>query len=251
MVDELSVPETAIEHLGEEVRSFDPPADFAKRAVVGSMERYRELYERSVKDPEGFWGEMATEHLEWMEPFTSVLSGTFEDLDIKWFDGGKLNVSANCLDRHLTTWRRNKAALIWETDDGKTRTFTYQQLHYEVSRFANVLKKKGVEKGDRVSVYLPMVPELVIAMLACTRIGAIHSVVFGGFSAAALRDRIQDCGAKMLITADEGLRGGRVIQNALGIHDPHVHAEFVLVCFHHLGHGMAHPRSTIQRQRLP
>jgi acetyl-CoA synthetase len=211
MVDELSVPESAIEHLGEEARIFPPPGEFAEHAVVPSMERYRELYERSVKDPDGFWGDMAREHLEWMEPFTSVHSGGFEDLDYKWFEGGKLNVSANCLDRHLGTWRRNKAALIWETDDGKTRTFTYQQLHYEVSRFANVLKKKGVEKGDRIALYLPMVPELVIAMLACTRVGAIHSVVFGGFSATALRERIQDCGAKLLITADEGVRGGRKV----------------------------------------
>ena len=211
MVDELSVPESAIEHLGDEARVIPPPPEFAEHAVVPSMERYRELYDRSVKDPEGFWGDMAREHLEWIEPFTSVRSGGFENLDYKWFEGGKLNVSANCLDRHLSTWRRNKAALIWETDDGKTRTFTYQQLHYEVSRFANVLKKKGVEKGDRIALYLPMVPELVIAMLACTRVGAIHSVVFGGFSSTALRERIQDCGAKLLITADEGVRGGRKV----------------------------------------
>jgi acetyl-CoA synthetase len=211
MADDLSVPESAIEHLGEEVRVIDPPPAFAERAVVSGMEAYRELYARSINDPDGFWGDMAREHLDWMEPFTSVSSGGFEDLDYKWFEGGKLNVSANCLDRHLGTWRRNKAALILETDDGKTRTYTYQQLHYEVSRFANVLKKKGVEKGDRVAIYLPMVPELVIAMLACTRIGAIHSVVFGGFSSTALRERIQDCSAKMLITADEGVRGGRKV----------------------------------------
>jgi acetyl-CoA synthetase len=211
MADDLSVPESAIEHLGEEVRVIDPPPAFAERAVVSGMEAYRELYARSINDPDGFWGDMAREHLDWMEPFTSVRSGGFEDLDYKWFEGGKLNVSANCLDRHLGTWRRNKAALILETDDGKTRTYTYQQLHYEVSRFANVLKKKGVEKGDRVAIYLPMVPELVIAMLACTRIGAIHSVVFGGFSSTALRERIQDCSAKMLITADEGVRGGRKV----------------------------------------
>jgi acetyl-CoA synthetase len=211
MADDLSVPESAIEHLGEEGIVIEPPAGFAERAVIGSMDAYRELYERSIEDPDGFWGDMAREHLDWMTPFTKVRSGGFEDLDVKWFEDGKLNVSANCLDRHLGTWRRNKAALILETDDGKTRTYTYQQLHYEVSRFANVLKKKGVEKGDRVALYLPMVPELVIAMLACTRIGAVHSVIFGGFSSTALRERIQDCSAKMLITADEGVRGGRKV----------------------------------------
>jgi acetyl-CoA synthetase len=204
-------PTQSIEHLGHEIRVIQPPAAFSEHAVVSGMDRYRELYKRSIEDPDGFWGDMAREHLEWMRPFDSVETGGFEDLDSRWFDGGKLNVSANCLDRHLTTWRRNKAALIWEMDDGRTRTYTYQQLHYEVSRFSNVLKKKGVGKGDRVAIYLPMVPELPIAMLACARIGAIHSVVFGGFSASALRGRIQDSGAKMLITADEGVRGGRKV----------------------------------------
>jgi acetyl-CoA synthetase len=203
--------EQSIEHLGEEIRVIQPPAAFTERAVVSGMDRYRELYQRSIDDPDGFWGDMAREHVEWMRPFDTVATGGFEDLDMRWFDGGQLNVSANCLDRHLTTWRRNKAALIWEMDDGRTRTYTYQQLHYEVSRFGNVLKKKGIGKGDRVAIYLPMIPELPIAMLACARIGAIHSVVFGGFSASALRGRIQDCGAKMLVTADEGVRGGRKV----------------------------------------
>ena len=199
------------EHLSDDDRVIAPSAEFSAEAIVGSMERYRELYDRSIRDPDGFWGDAAREHLEWIEPFTSVRSGGFESLELRWFDGGLLNVSANCLDRHLHTWRRNKAALIWEADDGSSRTFTYQQLHYEVSRFANVLLKKGVVRGDRVSIYLPMIPELPIAMLACARIGAIHSVVFGGFSSAALKGRIQDCGAKMLITADEGIRGGRKV----------------------------------------
>jgi len=211
MTENSPVADSGIEHLGDEIRVIVPPADFAKRAVIPSLERYRELYARSVDDPDGFWGDMAREHLEWITPFTSVRSGGFADLDYRWFDGGELNVSANCLDRHLGTWRRNKAAIIWESDDGRTRTYTYQQLHYEVSRFANVLKKKGVVKGDRIAIYLPMVPELPIAMLACARIGAIHSVVFGGFSATALRERIQDCSAKLLITADEGVRGGRKV----------------------------------------
>ncbi len=203
--------ERTIEALSGEGAVIPPDPAFANRAVIGSAEQYRALYRRSLEDPDGFWGEVARQELTWIEPFTSVLTGGFENLDYRWFDGGKLNVSANCLDRHLDTWRRNKAALIWEGDDGSTRTYTYQQLHYEVSRFANVLKKKGIERGDRVAIYLPMIPELPIAMLACARIGAIHSVVFGGFSASALRERIQDCGAKLLITADEGIRGGRKV----------------------------------------
>jgi acetyl-CoA synthetase len=203
--------EQTIEALAGSGRVFEPPSEFAERALIGSRERYEELYRRSLDDPEGFWGEAAREHLDWMRPFTRVLEGGFEALDYRWFADGVLNVSANCLDRHLATWRRNKAALIWEGDDGSSRTFTYQQLLYEVSRFANVLKKKGIGRGDRVAIYLPMVPELPIAMLACARIGAIHSVVFGGFSASALRERIQDCSAKLLITADEGVRGGRKV----------------------------------------
>ena len=201
----------SIESSAEETRIYPPPPEFAERAVIGSAKEYADLYARSIDDPEGFWADMAREHVEWIQPFDTVVSGGFEELDYRWFDGGVLNASANCLDRHLTTWRRNKAALIWESDDGQTRTYTYQQLHFEVSRFANVLRKKGVTKGDRVALYLPMIPELAIAMLACARIGAIHSVVFGGFSASALRGRIQDCGARLLVTADEGVRGGRKV----------------------------------------
>jgi len=199
------------EHLAGEETTIAPPPELAAEAAIGSHGAYEELYRRSMEDPEGFWSDMANEHLTWMEPFDTVVSGGFESLDFRWFEGGKLNVSANCLDRHLSTWRRNKAALIWEGDDGSTQTFTYQHLHHEVCKFANVLRKKGVEKGDRVAIYLPMIPELAIAMLACTRIGAIHSVVFGGFSSSALKGRIQDCGAKLLITADEGIRGGRKV----------------------------------------
>ena len=203
--------ESGIEHLGGDDAVISPPTDFASQAVVSGMESYRELYERSVSDPEGFWLDMAREHIEWMKEPTVGLQGGFENLDYTYFGDGTLNVSSNCLDRHLSTWRRNKAALIWEGDDGSTRTYTYQQLHHEVSRFANVLRKKGIERGDRVAIYLPMIPELPIAMLACARVGAIHSVIFGGFSSSALRGRIQDCGAKLLITADEGIRGGRKV----------------------------------------
>ncbi|MBU4557379.1 MAG: AMP-binding protein, partial [Actinobacteria bacterium] len=199
------------EHLSEEGSTIAPPDGMSETALVSSMEQYAQTHARSITDTDEYWKQSALENLVWMEPFSKVSSGDFENLDYTWFEDGILNVSANCLDRHLQTWRRNKAALIWEGDDGTSRTFTYQQLHYEVSRFANVLLKKGVTKGDRVAVYLPMIPELPISMLACARIGAIHSVVFGGFSASALKGRIQDCGAKMLITADEGIRGGRKV----------------------------------------
>ena len=200
-----------IDVLMEEKRHFPPSPEFSKNAHIKSLEEYEKIYKRSVEDPEGFWAEMAEKHLTWYKKWDKVLEYNFEKPEIKWFQGGKLNVSYNCLDRHLTTATRNKAAIIWEADDGSYKTFTYQQLHYEVNRFANVLKKHGVRKGDRVTIYLPMIPELAISMLACSRIGAIHSIVFGGFSAHALRDRIQDCKAKLVITADKGVRGGRFV----------------------------------------
>jgi len=175
------------------------------------MEEYEKIYRRSVEDPEGFWAEIAEQNISWYKKWDRVLEYDFYKPEIKWFAGGKLNASYNCIDRHLDSARRNKAALIWESDDGQYRTYTYQQLYHEVNRFANVLKKNGVGRGDRVSIYLPMIPELPIAMLACARIGAMHSVVFGGFSAQALRERINDCGARLLITADNGVRGGRLV----------------------------------------
>ncbi len=210
---ELDTPIDATEEdaVAEAAEVYAPPAEFSRDAVIGSLDEYRRLYARSVEDPAGFWGDMAREHVEWIEPFRTVTSGGLEHLDARWFEDGTLNVAANCLDRHLGTWRRNKAAIIWESDEGLTKTLTYQQLYFEVARFANVLRKKGVGKGDRVALYLPMIPELAISMLACARIGAIHSVVFGGFSASALRGRIQDCGAKLVVTADEGVRGGRKV----------------------------------------
>ncbi|MBI4688048.1 MAG: acetate--CoA ligase [Nitrospirae bacterium] len=200
-----------IEVLLSEKRTFPPSKEFSQNAHIKSMAEYEKLYKKSVEDPEGFWAEMAEKHISWFKKWDKVLEWDFEKPDIKWFLGGKLNASYNCLDRHITTAARNKAAIIWEGDDGGYKTYTYQQLYYEVNRFANVLKKKGVKKGDRVTIYLPMIPELSIAMLACARIGAIHSVVFGGFSAQSLRDRIQDCKAKLLITADGGMRGGKVV----------------------------------------
>ncbi|OGV99235.1 MAG: acetate--CoA ligase [Nitrospinae bacterium RIFCSPLOWO2_02_FULL_39_110] len=200
-----------IDVLLAEKRVFPPSREFSKKAHIKSIEEYEELYKRSVEDPEGFWSEIAERELIWFKKWDRVLNYNFKNPKVKWFINGKLNASYNCLDRFINTPIRNKAALIWESDDGSYRTYTYQQLYYEVNRFANVLKKYGVEKGDRVTIYLPMIPELPISMLACARIGAIHSVVFGGFSAQSLRNRIQDCRAKLLITADRGVRGGRLI----------------------------------------
>jgi acetyl-CoA synthetase len=195
-----------------ETRVFAPSEEIRRKAYIKSLEEYRQIYQRSITDPDGFWAEMA-EQLDWFKKWDKVLVEDFKEAKHEWFVGGKLNVCYNCLDRQITTWRKNKAALIWEGDIGETKTLTYQDLYYQVSKFANVLKKQGVKKGDRVAIYLPMIPELPIAMLACARIGAIHSVVFGGFSAEALRDRILDCGATVLICADGYYRGGRIIRS--------------------------------------
>ncbi len=194
---------------------FMPPESIKIKAYIRTMDEYWRIYKRSIEDPEGFWGELA-DQLNWYKRWDKVLEYDFERPEVKWFINGKLNVSYNCLDRHLNSWRSNKVALIWQGEPlEENRIFTYQQLHYHVNKFANVLKKFGVKKGDRVSIYLPMIPELPIAMLACARIGAIHSVVFGGFSSEALRERINDCGSKILITADGYYRGGRIVQNKL------------------------------------
>ncbi len=202
--------EKTIQVMLEEKRLFPPPEDFQKNAHIKSMEEYESLYRESIDDPEGFWSRMAR-IIDWIKPWDKVLEWDFRKPFVKWFINGRLNASYNCVDRHLETWRRNKAAIIWEADDGSYRTYTYEQLSYEVNRFANVLKKQGIKKGDRVTLYMPMIPELAFAMLACARIGAIHSVVFGGFSSTSLRDRINDCGARLVVTADEGLRGGKRI----------------------------------------
>ena len=205
-----SVKEKSIISMMEEKRVFNPPEGLSKTAHIKSMDEYKKIYERSLEDPEGFWAEMA-EELDWYKKWDKICEYDFVDPKIKWFEGGKINISYNCLDRHLTTHRKNKAALIFEGESGETKIYTYQTLYHEVCKFANVLKKFEVKKGDRVSIYLPMIPELAIAMLACTRIGAIHSVVFGGFSAGSLQNRIIDCGAKTLITADAGYRGGKTV----------------------------------------
>ncbi|MDX2033058.1 MAG: acetate--CoA ligase [Blastocatellia bacterium] len=192
----------------KEDRVFAPTEAFSAAAHITSREQYDRVYQRSVEDPEGFWAEIASE-LHWFKPWEKVLE--WEEPFAKWFVGGETNISYNCLDRHLGTWRKNKAAIIWEGEPGDTRTLTYQQLHQEVCKFANVLTSLGVEKGDRVAIYMPMIPELPVAMLACARIGATHSIIFGGFSAEALKDRINDAQAKAVITADGGWRRGAVL----------------------------------------
>jgi acetyl-CoA synthetase len=185
--------------------------DFKKKARVSSLSSYRRLYKKSIKDPEAFWAERA-EEIAWIKKWRRVLDYDFDEPRIRWFEGGKLNASYNCLDRHLETWRKNKSALIWVGENrGEERIYSYQALHRKVCKFANVLRNFKVRKGDRVAIYLPMIPELPIAMLACARIGAIHSVVFGGFSAKSLMTRIKDCGAKILVTADGGFRRGEII----------------------------------------
>jgi len=197
-----------IESLLKEKRVFKPDAAFRKQANW-SRKQIAEYRKLGAKSPERFWAKMAKEHVTWFKPWKKVLD--WKPPFAKWFVGGKLNVSYNCLDRHLegeNAWRRNKAAIIWEGEPGDTRTLTYGELHREVCKFANVLKSQGVKKGDRVALYMPMVPELAIAMLACTRIGAPHSIIFGGFSAEALRDRLNDAGAKLVVTADGGYRRG-------------------------------------------
>jgi len=194
----------AIDALLDEQRTYAPPADFRERALI----RDESIYTRAAGDPEGFWAQAAGE-LDWFVAWDRVLE--WKEPDAKWFLGGKLNASYNCLDRHIRGARRNKAALVWVGEPGDRRTLTYWDLYRETNKFANALRKLGVAKGDRVAIYMPMIPELPIAMLACSRIGAVHSVVFGGFSAEALRDRINDAQAKVLITADGGWRRGQIV----------------------------------------
>ena len=189
-----------------EERVFPPPKSFSEHAHIKSMEELERLRSEADKDPEAFWGRYAEQELHWFKKWDSVLK--WVPPHAEWFVGGKINISYNCLDRHLSTWRRNKAALIWEGEPGDTRTFTYQQLHTEVCKFANVLKHADIQRGDRVALYMPLIPELAIAMLACARIGATHSVVFGGFSSSALIDRINDASCKLVVTADGGWRRG-------------------------------------------
>jgi acetyl-CoA synthetase len=201
-------PTINIDSMLKEKRVFKPSAAFAKQALLGNFKKYKKLHKASLKNPDKFWGK-AAEELQWIKPWKKVC--VWKPPFAEWFTGGKLNASANCLDRHLTGPFRNKAAIIFEGEPGDVTTLTYQQLHREVCLMANVLKKHGVKSGDRVMIYLPMIPEAVVAMLACARIGAPHSVVFSGFSAEALKERVNDCGAKVIITADGGFRRGSTI----------------------------------------
>jgi acetyl-CoA synthetase len=200
---------THIDSTLSETRKFPPPAEFSARAWVKSLDEYEALYQRADADPETFWAECAR-NLHWFKPFHKTLEWNFPFA--KWFLGGTINASYNCLDRHLEGPRRNKAALVWEGEPGDCRVLTYQMLADEVAKCANALKSLGVKDGDRVAIYMPMMPEAAIAMLACARIGAIHSVVFGGFSAEALADRINDAEAKVCITADGGWRRGQIVE---------------------------------------
>jgi len=200
---------TNMESLLRENRVFPPPAEFAAKAHVASLAQYEAMYKRSVEEPEAFWGEAASE-LEWFAPWTKVLDGDISHA--KWFTGGKLNLSHNCVDRHAKGARRDKVALLWEGEPGEVRRITYGELHAQVQRFANVLKGLGIRKGDRVAIYMGMCPELAIAMLACARIGAVHSVVFGGFAAQAIVDRVNDSECVALLTQDVSYRRGSEVR---------------------------------------
>jgi acetyl-CoA synthetase len=193
-----------------EAKVYPVPAEVAAHAWINN-DQYLEMYKRSVDDPEGFWAEQAQQFLSWDKPWDKVLDWDFTKGHIRWFEGGKLNVSHNCLDRHLAT-RGDQIAVIWEGDSpNEDKKITYKQLHEDVCKFANALKGLGVKKGDRVCIYMPMIPETAVAMLACTRIGAVHSIVFGGFSPDSLKDRIIDAECNVVVTSDEGLRGGRQV----------------------------------------
>ena len=201
--------EAALESILNETRVFPPPSEFPQQAHINSWEVYQQLRQEAATDPQGFWGRLAREQLHWFRQWDQVLQ--WDPPQAQWFVGGQLNISYNCLDRHLTTHRRTKPALIWEGEPGETRTLTYEELHREVCQFANALKHLGIQKGDRVGIYMPMIPEAAIAMLACARIGAPHTVVFGGFSSEALKDRLQDAEAKLVITADGSWRKDKIV----------------------------------------
>jgi len=201
-------PKSASDHSAALTAAYKPPQEFSRKARIGSMAAYEKLYKFSIEKPEKFWGAEAKE-LDWQKPFTKVLD--WKCPDAKWFTGGKINVAENCVDRHARGPRANKAAIIWEGEPGDTRTITYAQLHREVCQFANVLLARGVKKNDRVLIYMPMIPEAAVAMLACARIGAVHNVVFGGFASEAILDRLEDSGATAIVTADGGWRRGKVV----------------------------------------
>jgi hypothetical protein len=202
------VTETTITSVSRESRIFKPSAEFKGQANLGGFATYRRLYAESVNAPEKFWARQAKEHLVWRKPFKRVLQ--WESPHCKWFSGGYLNLAENCLDRHLGTHREHKAALVFEGEPGDVRTYTYRQLHREVCKFANVLQSLGLQKGDRAAIYLPMVPEAAVAMLACARVGVVHTVIFGGFSAEAIKDRVK------FVDIHSGRRVGEAVKGDLG-----------------------------------
>jgi acetyl-CoA synthetase len=204
------VTDQTITSISRETRVVRPSAEFKAQANLGSEAAYKRMYAESVNTPEKFWGRQARELLDWRRPFKRVLSWKLPHA--KWFEGGRINVSENCLDRHLKTARANKAAIIFEGEPGDVRTLTYRQLHQEVCRMASALEGLGLVRGDRAAIYMPMVPEAAIAMLACARLGVIHTVIFGGFSSEAIKDRVNDCQARVIITADGGWRRGRIVE---------------------------------------
>ncbi|MCS7030843.1 MAG: acetate--CoA ligase [Gloeomargarita sp. SKYG116] len=201
--------ETLIESVLHEQRRFFPPEPFRARARIASLEQYQQLCDQFAQDPQGFWAGLAERELHWFRRWEQVLD--WQPPKARWFVGGQINLSYNCLDRHLTTPRRTKPAIVWQGEPGEVRVITYEQLHQAVCRWANALKQLGVQPGDRVGIYMPMIPEAAMAMLACTRIGAAHTVVFGGFSAEALKERLRAAQAKVVITADGGWRKGQVV----------------------------------------
>ncbi|NIM29227.1 MAG: acetate--CoA ligase [Gammaproteobacteria bacterium] len=217
-----------------DVKVYDVPADVAAGAYIDDA-KYQEMYQRSIADPEGFWAEQAERFVDWIKPWNKVWDWDYNEAKIAWFEGAKLNVSYNCLDRHLAS-RGDQVAVIWEGDDPAVdKKITYRELHEDVCKFSNALKSRGVNKGDRVSIYMPMVPEVVVAMLACARIGAVHSIVFGGFSPESLKDRILDSDCRVVITADEGLRGARPVPLKANTDKaleacPNVHTAVVVKC---------------------
>jgi acetyl-CoA synthetase len=214
-----------------QTKVYPPPPAFAARALIDSA-AYEEMYRDSVENTEVFWDRQARERLSWTKPFSQVKDTSFDarDLHVRWFADGELNVSANCLDRHLET-RADQTAILWEPDDPNvsTQLWSYRDLHERVCKFANGLKRLGVKKGDRVTIYMPMIPQTVVAMLACARIGAVHSVVFGGFSPEALKGRIEDCESRVVITADEGVRGGKRIPLKANVDEALAHLKGVQV----------------------
>ncbi|EMI17837.1 acetyl-coenzyme A synthetase, partial [Rhodopirellula maiorica SM1] len=202
-------PSGQIDHVLTEDRLFPPPAEFTQKAVFSTTDQYQEMYKRAAESPDEFWREEALEHLHWFEPFDEVCK--WNPPHAEWFVGGKTNASYNCLDRHIDAGRGDRAAIIWEGEPGDTRTLSYSELRREVCKCAEGLKQLGVGVGDVVSIYMPMTPELAIAMLACARIGAVHSVIFAGFSAESIVDRNNDAGAKLMITADGLYRRGKIL----------------------------------------